>query len=56
MTFKNMLEKFVLVYLDDITLYSKNETNHFGHFKKGFIKCKEYGVLLNPRKCVFATN
>ena len=51
-----MLEKFVLVYLDDITMYSKNATNRFGHLRQVFIKCREFGVSLNPSKCVFATN
>ena len=38
--FKSMLEKFVLVYLDDITMYSKNEIDHFGHLIQVLIKCR----------------
>ena len=53
---KNMIEKFVLVYLDDIIVYSKNVIDHFGHLRKVFIRCREYGVSLNSRKCIFATN
>ena len=56
MAFKSMLEKFVLVYLDDIIVYSKNMAYHFGHLRKVFIKCREYGVSVNPSKCVFSTN
>ncbi len=56
MAFKSMIEKFVLVYLDDIIFYSKNATNHFGHLREAFIKCREFNVSLNPSKCVFATN
>ena len=33
MTFKSILENFVLVYLDDITMYSKNAIDHFGHLR-----------------------
>lgn len=33
MAFKNMIEKFVLVYLDNIIVYSKNVEDHFGHMK-----------------------
>ena len=54
--FKNMIGRFVLVYLDDIIVYSKNISDHFGHLRQVFIRCREYGVSLNPRKCVFATN
>ena len=56
MAFKNMIERFVLVYLDDITVYSKNVAYHFGHLKQVFIRCREYGVSLKPIKYVFATN
>ena len=42
--FKYMLERFVLVYLDDITNYSKYAVDHLDNLKKVFIKCREYGV------------
>ena len=56
MDFKGVLERFVLIHLDDITIYWKHATNHFDHLKQVFIKCKEYGVSLNPRKCMFSTD
>ena len=56
MAFKNMIERFVSVYLDDIMLYSKDVAEHFVHLRKVFMRCREYGVSLNPRKCVFSTN
>lgn len=40
MAFNNMLEILKLVYLDDITVYSKNVVDHFGHLKKVFTKCR----------------
>ena len=46
----------MLIYLDDIIVYSKHATKHFDHPRKVFIKCREYGVSLNPKKCVFSTN
>ena len=33
MAFKNLIDKFVLVYLDDITVYSKNVEDHFDHLR-----------------------
>lgn len=56
MAFKNMIERLVLVYLDNIIMYSKNVAGHFGHLKQVFIRCREYGVSLNPSKCIFSTN
>ena len=56
MAFKNMIESFVLVYLDDIIVYSKDIEDHFGHLRQVFIRCREFGVSLNPRKCIFSTN
>lgn len=50
MAFKNMFEIFLLVYLDDITVYPTNVMDHFGHLRQVFLKCKEFGVSLNPSK------
>ena len=46
MAFKNMIERFVLVYLDDIIVYSKNVEDYFGHLRQVFITCREFGVSL----------
>ena len=46
----------MLVYLDDIIVYSRDVAEHFGHLRQVYIRYREYGVSLNPRKCVFATN
>lgn len=54
MDFKRVLVEFLLVYLDDITVYSKHVANHFDHLEQVFKKYKEYGVSLNPSKCVFS--
>lgn len=56
LAFKSVLAKFVLMFLGDITIYSKCTVDHFDHPEQVCIKCKEYGVSLNPSKWVFATN
>ncbi|XP_059073533.1 uncharacterized protein LOC131874261 [Cryptomeria japonica] len=53
MAFYGLMYKFVLVYLDDITVYSKNSVEHLAHLKKLFERCREYGISLNPNKYVF---
>ena len=47
-------DKFVVVYMDDITVYSRSDRDHIRHLQKVFLKCKRYGISLNPRKSHFA--
>ena len=43
-------DKFVVVYMDDITVQSISDTKHIRHLEKVFLKCKKYGISLNPKK------
>lgn len=56
MDFKGLMRKFFLVYLDDITLFSKDAKDHFMHLRQIFEICREYGVSLNPNKCIFVVH
>jgi hypothetical protein len=47
-------DKFVVIYLDDITVFSKYDKEHYCHLKKFFLKCKSFGISLNPKKSLFA--
>ena len=47
-------DKFVVTYMDDITLFSKSNRDHMKHLEKLFMKCKRYGISLNPRKSNFS--
>jgi hypothetical protein len=47
-------DKFVVIYLDDLTIFSKSDEDHLKHLKKTFIKCKKYGLSLNPKKSHFS--
>lgn len=47
-------DKFVLIYLDDITIFSHSHEEHLHHLKKTFLKCRRYGISLNPKKSNFA--
>lgn len=49
--FKEYIKKFMVVYQDDLTAYSKKSEDHYKYLEKIFIKALEYGVSLNPRKC-----
>ena len=54
--FLNLMYNFVLVYLDDITVFSKNTANHFQYLRVIFERCREYGISLNPKKSVFSVH
>jgi len=47
-------DKFVLIYLDDITVYHSSHQNHLLHLKKVFLKCRRFGISVNPKKSQFA--
>jgi hypothetical protein len=47
-------DKFVLIYLNDITFFSYNHEDHLQHLRKSFLKCRKYGISLNPKKSHFS--
>lgn len=42
--------KFIVVYLDDITVFSQSDEEHLIHLKQTFQKCRKFGLSLNPKK------
>jgi hypothetical protein len=47
-------DKFMVIYLDDITIFSKYDDEHLHHLKQTFKKCRRYGIYLNPKKYHFS--
>ena len=43
-------DKFVVIYLDDITVYSKSDEKHLRHLERIFLKCMKFEISLNPKK------
>ena len=54
MAFANEKDIFLVVYLDDLTIFSKSDEEHLFHLTKVFQKCKKYGISLNSKKNLFA--
>jgi hypothetical protein len=52
-TFVGERDKFVVIYLDDLTVFSKSDEDHLIHLKKTFEKCRKFGLSLNPKKYHF---
>jgi hypothetical protein len=43
----------MVIYLDDINVYSESNDEHLQHLKSTFEKCRRYGISLNPKKSHF---
>ena len=54
--FSEEKEKMVVVYLDDITVFSRREEDHLKHLEKIVLKCRRFGISLNPTKSIFSLN
>jgi hypothetical protein len=51
--FRGLINTCVVVYLDDVTMYSKNKEYHIQHLTHIFERCRKYGISLNPKKTIF---
>eukprot|EP00253_Pinus_taeda_P015772 PITA_15772 len=54
LAFANEKDVFLVVYLDDLMVFSKSDKEHMHHLKIVFQKCRKYGLSLNPKKRLFA--
>jgi len=52
--FVGQVNKFVVIYLDDIIVSSKSNQKHLKHLMKVFDRCRKLGISLNPKKSMFA--
>src|ERR1700759_446338 len=49
--FADMLDVCVVVYLDDILIYSDNMNNHQEHVKEVLRRLRKNGLYASPKKC-----
>eukprot|EP00253_Pinus_taeda_P028554 PITA_28554 len=52
--FAKEIHDLLVVYLDDLTPFSKSDQEHLKHLRKIFMTCRKYGISLNPKKSLFA--
>jgi hypothetical protein len=50
------LGKFVVVYLDDILIFSKSKEEHYEHLRQVLEVLRKEKLITQPDKCTFATN
>jgi hypothetical protein len=52
-TFADEKDKFIVIYLYDIMVYSASDKQQLEHLKKVFQECRKFGISLNPKKSHF---
>ena len=52
--FSEEKDKMVVFYLDDITVFSRREEDHLKHLERILLKCRTFGISLNPTKRIFS--
>ena len=51
--FQGLIGTSVIVYLDDVTFFSKKREDHVFQLKFFFYCCTKYNISLNPKKNIF---
>jgi hypothetical protein len=51
--FIGVKDKFLVIYLDEIIVFSKYDQELYQHMRKVFLKCRKYVLSLNPPKYIF---
>lgn len=55
-SFHDLIGQRIVVYLDDVTMFSKRRSDHLCHLKKSFERCHKYGIYLNTKKRIFTVS
>eukprot|EP00253_Pinus_taeda_P016372 PITA_16372 len=51
--FAKEIHDFLVVYLNDLTPFSKSDQEHLKHLRKIILTCRKYGISSNPKKSLF---
>jgi hypothetical protein len=52
-SFVDELGRFIVIYLDDVTVYSKSNEENLQHLRRVFEKYRKFGISMNPKKSLF---
>ena len=54
--FNELIGKIIEIYQDDLTVFSKERSDHVTHLRKVFERCRMYGISLNHAKSVLGVD
>jgi hypothetical protein len=54
LVFKELGDKFLKVFVDDLNVHNENWEDHLQHLEAVLSKLREVNLKLNPGKCCFA--
>ena len=49
-TFVGRRDRFIVICLDGMTMFSHSDEEHLRHLRKTFSKCRKFDLSLNPKK------
>lgn len=53
LSFGHLRDKIIVIYLDDLNVFSRKGKHHLRYLRKVLMRCREHGVSLNPKKSIF---
>ena len=53
-SFSDEKDKILVIYLNDITVFSQFDEEHIAHLLRMFRKCRKFGISLNPKNSFFS--
>ena len=51
--FRDYIDDFLGIFMDDIIVYSKSVEEHYEHLRKLFTRMREWKLYAHPEKCEF---
>lgn len=52
-TFQGLIGKCIIIYMDDLIIFSKDRSQHVKHLEVIFERCRRYGISLNLKIYIF---
>lgn len=51
--FYDCIDDFLVLYMDDLLIFSKNEEDHMMHVEEVLQRLRQHNLYVSPKKCVF---